>query len=260
MTKRRWIYIQLDAGEWPGRGLSPANRIVATAIILATVFAVLETEEELRSAYAGIFRAADLLLGFLFVSEYVLRLWVVGENLRYRGVVGRLKYVVSPFALIDLAAVLPFLLTAGLGDTVLLRLFRLLRLVTLAKLGRYSTALQNIISALKGRRYELLMSLAAAFLVMLLAATALHYTEGGNSPESFGSIPRALWWGVATVIKVGYGGAFPETILGKFFAGIFAIAAVGVVALPTAILAASFSDAFQKERRRKQDKQDEPEG
>ncbi len=145
---------------------------------------------------------------------------------------------------------LPFLLAAGLGDTVLLRLFRLLRLLTLAKLGRYSNAIQNIGMALKDRRYELLMSVAAGFIVMLLAASALHYTEGARSPESFGSIPRALWWGVATVTKVGYGGAFPATILGKVFAAIFAVAAVGVVALPTGILAASFSNAFQRDRRR----------
>jgi hypothetical protein len=42
--------------------------------------------------------------------------------------------------------------------------------------------------------------------------------------------------------------ALPGTILGKVLAAIFAVAAVGVVALPTSILAASFSDAFERER------------
>ncbi len=186
----------------------------------------------------------------------MLRLYAAGENEQYRGLVGRLRYVVSPTALIDLLALLPFLMTASLNDAFLLRIVRLLRLLTLAKLGRYSTALRNIGTALFRRRYELLMSLAAAFVVMLLAATFLHYTERDYNPESFGSIPRALWWGAATVSKVGYGGAFPQTVLGKIFAVIFAIAAVGVVALPTGILAASFNDAFRREDHRREGESD----
>lgn len=248
MSIRKRLYIQLSPEAWPRPGLSPVNYVVAVAIILAVTAAVLETEKTLRTDYARVFTSVDAALGLLFVTEYLLRLWIIGENPKYSGVVGRFKYIISPLAVIDLIAVLPFVLTAGLGDTVLLRIFRLLRLLTLAKLGRYSNALRNIGMALKDRRYELFMSLAAAFVVMLLAASALFYTEGDRNPESFGSIPRALWWGVATVTKVGYSGAFPETILGKIFAAIFAIAAVGVVALPTGILAASFSNAFQRER------------
>lgn len=91
----------------------------------------------------------------------------------------------------------------------------------------------------------------AALLVMLVAATVLHVTEGAHSPDSFGSIPRAMWWGVATVSKVGYAGALPVTIPGKVFAAVFAIAAVGVVAIPTGILATSFGSAFGDEQKRR---------
>ena len=152
-------------------------------------------------------------------------------------------------ALIDLMAILPFFLTLGIQDAFLLRAFRLLRLLTLAKLGRYTSALRNIYVALTVRRYELLISLFAAFLVMLLAASVLHLTEGAQNPDSFGSIPRALWWGAATVTKVGYGGAYPITPVGKICAAVFAIAAVAVIAMPTGILAAAFSEAFRREQR-----------
>ncbi len=248
---RRWLYVQLDAAGWPRPGMSPVNRVIAGAITLAVLMAVLETERGLRAPHAKLFATADLVFGLLFSVEYSLRLWVAGENPRYGGIGGRIRYALSPLALIDLLAILPFLLTVGLQDAFLLRLFRLLRLFTLAKLGRYSSALQNIFCAIKERRYELLISLAGAFVVMLLAATALHFTEGATNPESFGSIPRALWWGAATVTKVGYGGAFPVTVLGKVFAVIFAIAAVAIVAMPTGILAAAFSDAFQREREKR---------
>ena len=47
---------------------------------------------------------------------------------------------------------------------------------------------------------------------------------------------------------VGYGDVYPITALGKLFAGITAIAAIGIIAMPTGILAAAFSDALQHRR------------
>ena len=164
----------------------------------------------------------------------------------FAGVAGRLRYVFSIPSLIDLAAILPFLFVFGASDAYLLRLFRLMRILSLAKLGRFSNALKNISVAISKRRYELFMSLFAAIIVMLLAATVLYLAEGASNPQSFGSIPRAMWWGVATMTKVGYGGAFPMTVFGKICASIFAIAAIGVIAMPTGILAAAFSEAFQR--------------
>ena len=245
---RRWLYIQLDAAAWPGPALSPVNRIVAVAILAASAVAVLETEPDLRSEYGLVFGVLDIVFGLFFVCEYAVRVWAAGEDPHFAGFTGRLRYAVTPVALVDLVAIIPFVLTLGLSDAFLLRLLRLLRLFTLVKLGRYSAALRNIFTALRERQHELFMSLAAAFMVMLMSASALHFTEGARNPESFGSIPRALWWGVATVTKVGYAGAFPETVLGKLFSAVFAIASVGVVAMPTGILAAAFSDAFRRER------------
>ncbi len=247
---RRVLYEQMDAGAWKESGLSPINRFIATTIILAVVVSILETEPVVVSPAASLFAVVDIIFGALFTVEYLTRLWVAGENPKFHGVRGRIRYIFSPIALIDLFALLPFILTAGVQDAFLLRLIRVLRIFSLAKFGRYSNALQNIGVAIFIRRHELLVSLFAAFIVMLLAASALHFTEGAHSPESFGSIPRALWWGVATVTKVGYGDAFPITLVGKMFAALFAIAAIGVVAIPTGILAAALSDAVQREKQR----------
>jgi voltage-gated potassium channel len=240
--------MQLDAGARPESGLSPINRLVIVVIFLAVTISILETESAIVSLSPRFFIVVDSIFGVLFTVEYLLRVWAAGEDPRFAGIRGRIRYVFTPIALIDLLALLPFFLTAGLQDAFLLRLVRMLRLFSLAKFGRYSTAFQNLCAGIYLRRYELLMSLFAAFIMMLLAASVLHFTEGSNSPESFGSIPRAVWWGVATVNKVGYGGAYPVTVLGKAFAAVFAIAAVGVIAMPTGILAAAFSAAFQREK------------
>lgn len=250
---RSWLFHQLDPGAWVGSGLSPLNRIVVALITLAVLLSILETEPAVLAQAPQLFILADLIFGTVFAIEYLCRMWAVGEDPRFKGFSGRLRYLISPIALIDLLALLPYFLTLGVQDAFLLRLIRLLRLLSLAKFGRYTTALKTLARAIHERRYELLMSLLAAFIVMLFSASVLHFTEGSENPEDFGSIPRALWWGAATVTKVGYGGAFPETVLGKISATIFAIAAVGVVALPTGILAAAFSDVFQRQRKKADD-------
>jgi voltage-gated potassium channel len=49
-----------------------------------------------------------------------------------------------------------------------------------------------------------------------------------------------MWWGIATLTTVGYGDVVPVTNLGKFLGGIFAIAGVGLLALPAGILSSGF--------------------
>lgn len=245
---RKLLYRQLSVKAREKLGLSTTNKVISLLIVASVVLAVLETEPVVRQGGGIYLTLLDLSFGILFLIEYGARVYAAGEEPRYSGVIGRLRYIVSPYALVDLIAVAPFLITLGSGDAFVLRLFRLGRILLLAKLGRYSAAMENIAMALKSRRYELYMSLVAAFSIMLISATVMFLTEGNTNPESFGSIPRALWWGVATVTKVGYAGAFPQTLVGKICAALFAVAAVGVVALPTGILAGSFSEAFEKAR------------
>ena len=244
---RKRVYRQLDPQAWDGRRLSPVNTFLVVVISIAVLFAVLQTEKSIYVKWKLAFEITEWGLGLIFVTEYLVRVWVAGENPKYQGVLGRARYVFTVSALIDLVVILSVLFTLGLGNSSLLRLFRLFRILALAKLGRFSSALGNVTDALFERRYELFMAVIAAFLVMLFASTAMYLTEGHHNPDSFGSIPRAMWWGVATMTKVGYGGAFPETYVGKIFAALFAFAAVGVVALPTGIIAAALGSVFRKE-------------
>lgn len=250
-SARKWLYRQLFPEGYSGDGLSPMNKIITGTIIVALSITVLGTEDDIRESFGTTYLWFDLIFGIFFTLEYIARFWTVKENPRYSGRGGRLRYAKTLFASIDLAAILPFWLALATADMFLLRFLRLLRILTLAKLGRYSDAMENIFLAFKQRRYELFMSLFAAFFVVLISATVLYVTEKEYNPESFGSIPRALWWGAATITSVGYGGALPTTILGKIFATFLAIGAVGTIALPTGILAASFGDAFRQEKEKR---------
>ena len=66
-----------------------------------------------------------------------------------------------------------------------------------------------------------------------------------------------MWWSVATLTTVGYGDVFPVTALGRIFAGLTAITGIGLIAMPTGILASAFSDVIQQ---RDRDPPDTPPG
>jgi voltage-gated potassium channel len=119
----------------------------------------------------------------------------------------------------------------------------------IARLGRFTGALDILVSAVSNRKFELFLSAGIAVLLLYVSSAMLYLIEGGIQPDEFGSIPRAMWWSVATLTTVGYGDVYPITGLGKLFATVTAVAGIGLIAMPTGILAAAFSEAMQESRK-----------
>jgi voltage-gated potassium channel len=253
---RKWLYRNLQPAAWHKTGLSPLNRFIVVVICLAVAVAVFESEPEIHRGREKWFFAAEMGFGFIFLLEYLARIWTSAENPAYGGGLrGTLRYIFSLPAIIDLLAMSTLFLTFFGNETSILRLFRLIRILSLAKLGRYSSAIRAMAEAVKSRRYELLMSLAIAGMLLLTSSTLLYIVEGDAQPATFGSIPRAMWWSIATLTTVGYGDVIPVTVIGRVLAGLTAITGIGLIAMPTGILAAAFSDAIQRQREAKKHKE-----
>ncbi|MBL8582331.1 MAG: ion transporter, partial [Rhizobiaceae bacterium] len=255
---RRRLYRSLDPSAWHKPGVSPLNRAIIVLILLAVATAVLQTEPTIRAGRELLFRRLEIVFAIAFLAEYVARLWIAAENQKYGpGWRGMLRYAVSLPALVDLLALLTLFMTVFGSEGAFLRLFRLVRIMMLAKFGRYSTALQSMWGAVHSRRYELLMSVGIAAMLVLISSSLLFLVEGGVQPDDFGSIPRAMWWSVVTLTTVGYGDVRPVTVLGRILAGMTAVSGLGLIAMPTGILAAAFSDAMQRQREEKEKRQAE---
>ncbi len=82
-------------------------------------------------------------------------------------------------------------------------------------------------------------------ILLVLASTILYLAEHDAQPDTFGSIPAAAWWGVATLTTVGYGDATPITVLGKVAAAIVSVMGIGLFALPAAILGSAFVEQLK---------------
>lgn len=246
---RRALHAQLEPPLWPGRGLSPLNAALVVVILIATLAAIVETEPTIMAGHRATFRAIEYGFGTLFLLEYLARLWTAAENAgegsAWRA---RLRFILSPWSLIDLLVVLVSFAPLVLANGQMLRLLRLFRILRLAKLGRMSSAMQHLVHAIASRRLELALTGVIATGLLIFGATALYWIEGRVQPDQFGSIPRALWWAIVTLTTIGYGDAYPITVGGKIVAAFVAICGIGLIAMPTGILAAAFSEAMQASR------------
>ena len=232
------------------RGISPTNLFVVALVLLRFLFLALETEPTLnaQAEWRQVFRAFNIFVVAAFAVEYVLRVFVAGLNPAYSGVVGRFRYMTRFYAIADLLAFLPELVVMLAGWGVPLVALRVLRLFRLIKLARFVPAFDIFGAAVKRARTQLFTALAMAMVLVYVSAVALYFIEGvgGEHQESFASIPRAIWWAIATLTTVGYGDVYPITPLGRMFASVIAIAGIGVVALPAGVFASAFSDELRE--------------
>ena len=230
---------------------TPAHRAVdvflAGLITINVIAVVLESVPAIEARHHTLFYVIEVISVLVFTVEYLARLWVCVEdadlaNKRWP----RLRYMVSPMALIDLIAILPSYL--GLFVRMDLRVLRVLRLLRILKLTRYSVAISMLLDVLRAEAHAFIAAISILLVLLTLAASGAYLAEHGVQPEAFGSIPEAMWWAVATLTTVGYGDVVPITPAGRLFGALVAVIGIGMAALPAGILASGMAERLRRVR------------
>jgi voltage-gated potassium channel len=240
---RSWTYAFVEADVEGGRGY---DLTIIWLICLNALAMILETVKPVSAAYGGFFRSFEIFTVAVFTADYLLRLWACTLRTGFEGALrGRLRFALTPMALVDLVSVLPFFLPLLGVDARLVRAMRTLRLLRLVKLTRYSHALQMVGRVLRGKGEELLTTFLLGGVLLLISSSLMYFAEGEAQPDKFSSIPASMWWGIVTLTTVGYGDVFPVTTMGKLLSAIISVLGIGIVALPTGILGAAFVEEMQ---------------
>lgn len=243
-TRRQSVHRLLEPIESPST-FERTFEIAMGALILANVVVAIADSVD---GFASEFRAAvawfETFSVIVFTVEYLLRIWTSVEAKQFeRPIVGRLKFLVTPMALLDLFVILPWYLPSTTLDLRFVRVVRLVRMMRVLKLARYSHALQTFGAVFSSKRADLTVILVFLSVMVVLASSFMYLAENPYQPETFSSIPAAMWWAISTLTTVGYGDEFPITPLGKAIGAVIAVIGIGFFALPAGVLAAAFADA-----------------
>lgn len=218
------------------------DEFIMLLVMVNVAVVVLESYDHIRINYAEVFQFIEVFSVVVFTVEYLLRLWTAKLRPNGRpGWVAMLRFVLSPLAMIDLLAILPFYLPLVVDmDLRWLRLMRVLRSLRVLKLNRYSKSFELVLEVLWEKRADLFATIFVIFILLIMFSSMMYYLEKDLQPKAFPNIVETLWWAVATLTTVGYGDVVPITGAGKVLSSCLALLGIGIVALPTGILSSAF--------------------
>ena len=135
LPRRQWLYAWLLNPNIPGNYQKSVDKWIAILIVANLFTMVLEQVPAIFEPYKNWFHAFDVFSIIVFVIEYLTRFYLAPEDEEFKAKGNpRLAYMASPFAIIDLLAILPYLLQAFVP--VDLRALRFLRLLRILKIFR----------------------------------------------------------------------------------------------------------------------------
>ncbi|MEO7959959.1 MAG: ion transporter [Ginsengibacter sp.] len=202
-------------------------------ILFSVLIVMIESVPENGGKYYSIFFVIEWIMTIIFTLEYLLRIWISPQPL---------KYIFSFWGLIDLLSILPTyvrLFIFGYHYLIVVRIFRLLRVFRILKLARFNSESRMLAGALKSSLHKISIFLVAVIAIVVFLGTIMYVVEGGE--EGFTSIPQSIYWAIVTVTTVGYGDMVPQTFLGKFISSIAMIIGYAIIAVPTGIITVEMS-------------------
>ena len=207
-------------------------------IILSVVAVMLESTSTIAARYGPWLRTFEWVVTILFTIEYLLRLYSVGNPLRYAR---------SFFGIVDLLAILPSYLSIfipGAQTLLVIRALRLLRVFRVLKLAQFVGEASELRAALRASARKIIVFLGAVLTIVVIVGSMMYLIEG--EANGFTSIPVSIYWAIVTMTTVGYGDIAPQTALGKILASAIMIMGYGIIAVPTGIVSVELAGVTRK--------------
>lgn len=229
------------------------NFFIVLLIVLNAVQIILEVDPD-YSEYNTLFRIIDSVSIGVFSIEYILRFWTSSSiDIRYKGFVGKLRYLFSFYALIDLLAILPYYISILLFGPSLSE-FRIVRVIRILRLARFMKSFDIIVKAIRSKRSELFISLQIVLVLTFVLSVLLYHVENKAQPDNFSTMWAAMLWSFSKFIGDigGYGDFSPITASGMLLATGVGILSIAIFAVPAGIIASGFVEEIESEKKLKE--------
>jgi voltage-gated potassium channel len=234
----------------PNHAASRWVELAITIVVLVNCSAViLDSVPEIHAVYKDFFHELEFWSVMFFTTEYIARVWSLGAKFAASeggSWKGRRQYIFSPFGLVDFFATMPYYMHMFF-PYLDLRILRVLRLLRILKLSKYNTALQDLFQAVYSERQAFGSAVFLLTIATVVSASLMHFAEGHEQPEFFGTIPHSIYWAIITITS-GYGNVEPVTKAGEAIALITGFLGVCMAAIMTGIVASAFSNQVARKK------------
>jgi len=234
----------------PNHTASRWVELAITIVVLVNCSAViLDSVPEIHAIYKDFFHELEFWSVMFFTTEYIARVWSLGAKFAESeggSWKGRRQYIFSPFGLVDFFATMPYYMHIFF-PYLDLRILRVLRLLRILKLSKYNTALQDLFQAVYSERQAIGSAVFLLTIATIVSASLMHFAEGHEQPEFFGTIPHSIYWAIITITS-GYGNVEPVTKAGEAIALITGFLGVCMAAIMTGIVASAFSNQVARKK------------
>lgn len=234
------------------------DAVMMTLVIITVVILIYSVKHPDGEKYIWI----DGFAVALFVIEYLLRFWVSsdihtiviqeyeratveGDRFEVKStllnvVKSKWDFIISPFSVIDLLAILP-----SLGSESALKGFIVFRLL---KLFRYTTGINQFLKVVLEKRFEFSTLLILVVFNILVSSIAIYIFEGGEATRGNPNLITffdAIYWAVVTMATVGYGDISPVTNEGRIIAIVLIFSGIAMFAFATSIVTTAFTEKMR---------------
>lgn len=190
-------------------------------------------------------RTIDLLTALVFFSDYMFRLYTADYKMGIKCKEAYIAYFLSPMALIDLFSIVP-VMCLFFPNSSTFGLFRIIRVLRLFKLIRYSKAMVTISNVIRKVKKQLIAVLTLVIIYILACSLVIFQLE----PELFDSFFDAIYWATISITTIGYGDIAPTTDIGRIITMLSSLVGMAVIALPTGLITAAYTDEIKRQKGR----------
>lgn len=216
---------------------SPAGKGFDVSLIVIIVFSVvivmLDSIPEYNTRFGTLFVQLEWVFTLFFTVEYLVRIWCSPN---------RRAYILSPYGIIDLLALLPTYMALILPQTaplLIIRLLRILRIFRVLRLASFSNEANTLMRALNRSWRKIFVFFSVMMVITTIFGCLLYVIEGNT--QGFDNIPKSIYWAIVTVTTVGYGDVVPLTPLGRAVSAVVMLTGYAIIAVPTGIITAEIS-------------------
>lgn len=208
--------------------------IIQSIILLSAISFSIETIPNLPDSVQRLLSYTEWGIVCFFSFEFMLRAFVSSN---------KKTYLKSSDAIIDVVAILPFYISLLAPTSIDLKLIRMLRLLRIFKLFKHNKSVLKLTTALKEIKDDLALFGGIALGILFISSILMYFAENEAQPDVFASVFHSLWWAVVTLTTVGYGDAYPITLLGRCITFVLLILGIALVSIPAGLLASALSNS-----------------